>query len=127
MESADSVSEKQVAQYLLVYSRRSEDTAWWARLVHRDFTHIEIWWALGEGFYVAIRPYHHYLVADVMQGEPEGVVQPVTALRKHTTSMFPAGLKTCVSVAKAVIGVRAPWIITPRQLYRYVAARNGVV
>ena len=117
----------QVAEYLLVYSKRSEDTAWWARWVHRDLTHVEIWWSIGEGFYTAIRPYHHYLVVDIMQGEPEGFVQRVTSMRRHTTPMFPVGLKTCVSVAKAVIGVRAPWGITPRQLLQYVAARDGVV
>ena len=127
MEPADGVAEGQVADYLLVYSGRSESTAWWARLTSREFTHVEIWWSIGEGFYTAIRPYHHYLVVDIMQGEPDGVVQRVTATRQHTTPMLPFGLKTCVSVAKAVIGVRAAWIVTRRQLYNYVERRGGIV
>jgi hypothetical protein len=30
------------------------------------------------------------------------------------------GLWTCVSQVKALLGIRAPWILTPRQLYRYL-------
>lgn len=30
----------------------------------------------------------------------------------------PVGLQTCVGLAKAMLGVRAPWVITPWQLYR---------
>ena len=41
--------------------------------------------------------------------------------------MFPAGLKTCVSVVKAVIGVRNAFVLTPRQLYNYVDKRGGIV
>ena len=129
MESArDVILDGQVAEYLLVYYPRSESTAWWARwLAERELAHVEIWWAIGEGYYVAIRPYHHFMVADVMHGEPEGVVQKVTAMRRARWPMFPVGLKTCVTVAKAVIGVRNAFIVTPRQLFNYVEKRGGVV
>jgi hypothetical protein len=32
----------------------------------------------------------------------------------------PLMVTTCVGVVKAVLGIRAPWIITPLQLYRYL-------
>ena len=127
MEPTDGVAEGQVAEYLLVYYPRGEETAWWARGVDRHFAHVEIWSSIGEGFYTAIRPYHHFLIVDIMDGEPTGTVQKVTAMRRAKLPMFPAGLKTCVSVAKAVIGVRHPLIITPRQLFDYVEKRQGVV
>ena len=131
MESArDVILDGQVAEYLLVYSYRTDaTTAWWARWLTgtRDFSHVEIWWRLGEGYYVAIRPFHHYLMADVMCGEPSGTVQKVTAMRRHRTPMFPAGLKTCVTVAKAVVGIRNAFVLTPRQLYNYVDKRGGIV
>ena len=123
----DVILEGQVAEYLLVYFRRSEGpTAWWARWIRNGFSHVEIWWSIGEGYYVAIRPYHHYLVADVVHGEPNGEVQRVTAMRRYRTPMFPAGLKTCVTVAKAVVGIRNAFVLTPQQLYNYVEKRGGI-
>lgn len=32
------------------------------------------------------------------------------------------GLLTCVAVAKRLIGLRAPWVVTPFQLYRHLHA-----
>ncbi len=117
----------QVAEYLLVYQPRCETTAWWARLIARDFSHVEIWWSIGDGYYVAIQPFHHYLEANVMHGEPTGVVQRVTAMRRSRTPMVPFGLKTCVTVAKAVVGIRNAFVLTPKQLFNYVEKRGGVV
>lgn len=128
MESSDELKDGQVANYLLVYLPRSETTAWWARwFTTRDFAHVEIWWSIGDGFYTAIRPYHHFLVVDIMQGEPEGVIQSVRAERRHRWPMLPFGMKTCVTVAKAVVGIRDARIITPRQLFNYVEKRKGVL
>ena len=126
MEPTDSIDDR-TAQYLLVYQSAGDYTAWWAKWVDKELSHVEIWWEIGGGYYTAIRPYHHYLVVDIMYGPPQGVVQRVTAQRLHELAMFPVGLKTCVTIAKAVIGVRAAWVLTPRQLYNYVAKRGGVV
>ena len=36
----------------------------------------------------------------------------------------PLGLFTCVETVKRLLGIRAPWVITPWQLYRFIARRN---
>ena len=126
MEPADGVDERP-AQYLLVYSAREAQVPWWARWVDRELAHVEIWWEIGDGYYSAVRPYYHYLVTEIMHGAPNGRVQSVLAQRLDDSVMFPAGMKTCVSVAKAMLGIRSPWVLTPRQLYNYVERRNGVV
>jgi hypothetical protein len=95
--------------------------------VDREFEHVEIWQSLGLGYYLAFRPYHDHLVADLVAGEPDGRVQRVRAKRVRRTAMFPLGLKTCVSVAKAMLGIRNAFILTPRQLFRYVEKHRGVV
>lgn len=33
---------------------------------------------------------------------------------------------TCVEAAKALLGIRAWWVLTPYQLYKYCEAHNGV-
>lgn len=125
------------AEFALVYPPAEESTAWWARWVGRrsGFVHVEAWWRLGEidglEWWCAIRPYHDYLAAEMVRGPPESIegarVQRVVAARRRGTPLFPAGLKTCVSVVKAALGIRAAWIITPQQLYDYVERRNGYV
>lgn len=38
--------------------------------------------------------------------------------RQDTPSILPFTLSSCVGAVKAIIGLRAPWVFTPHQLYR---------
>lgn len=113
--------------FLLVYPQGGQARAWWTFFLTDKLDHVDVWRPLGQGFYLAFSAYHDRLSFELIEGEPVGVVQRVVARRPRGKAMFPAGLKTCVTLAKAALGIRAPWVITPRQLYRYVAKRNGVV
>lgn len=118
------------ADYWVVYYADLGTSAWWTRWLSRRLIHVEVWWLIGEDYWVAMRPNHCYVTCDVMYGEPRvgengvSAVQQVSCLRSRATPMVPVGLKTCVSVTKAVLGVRAAWVITPRQLYRFLAKRK---
>jgi hypothetical protein len=115
------------ANFALVYSPRDETSAWWTRALEPQFVHVEVWRRLEEDIWIAIQPHHDYLGASLVQGHPEGVVQTVQARRRLRRPLFPIGLKTCVTIAKAALGIRDATIITPAQLYCYVARRNGIV
>lgn len=127
MEPIDGISDERTAKYLLVYQASHEDAPWWAFMVDKSIGHVEVWWEIGGGYYTAVRPYHHYLVVDIMQGPPTGTVQEVLATRASDFPMFPAGLKTCVSIAKAMLGIRSIRVLTPRQLFNYIEQRDGIV
>ncbi len=45
----------------------------------------------------------------------------------YKTDYVPRGLLTCVSVVKAIIGVRAWYVWTPEHLARYLARMGGEV
>lgn len=118
------------ADYAVVYYAEQGTAAWWTRLIDRRFVHCEVWWELGDGYWVALRPNHCHLTFDVMVGPPEtmahcSAVQRVRVARQKTSPMCPVGAKTCVSLVKATLGVRVPWIVTPRQLYNYLNKRLG--
>ena len=49
-------------------------------------------------------------------------VLPVRAPRLMPRS--PVMLGTCVGAVKRVLGLRAPWIVTPYQLYRHLASHR---
>lgn len=113
-------------RYTLVYQKADRRMPWlW--FLDPDFEHVEVWRDLGEGLWLALMPCHDYMKFEVIEGLPEGRVQSVLARRPPRGAMFPAGLKTCVSVVKAVLGLRHPLILTPRQLHHYVSERNGVL
>lgn len=114
-------------QYLLVYPREGQRRAWWTFFLPDGLDHVDLWRPLGQGFYLVLAAYHDCVSMELVEGEPSGLVQRVTARRPRGKAMFPAGLKTCVTIAKAALGIRAPWVITPRQLYRYVQKRDGIV
>ncbi len=60
---------------------------------------------------------------------PNSTVQKVTAIAPlmQVRSWFDIGPPTCVEVVKAALGIRAFFIRTPWQLYRYIAARGGFI
>ena len=113
--------------FLLVYTQNGQRRAWWTFWLPRGLDHIDVWRPIGGGFHLAIAAYHDRLSIELIEGEPSGVVQRVVARRPRGKAMLPFGLKTCVTLAKAALGIRAPWVVTPRQLFRYVQKRNGVV
>jgi hypothetical protein len=115
------------ARLVLVYFPQSPKRVFWTRALDPAFAHVEIWREIGEGYFVALRPDHEFIDVDVIEGPPSGIYQYVTARRRLGVPLCPIGLKTCVSVAKAALGLRAPWIITPKQLYDYVSVREGIV
>lgn len=111
----------------LVYTPRVHAEAWWTRFVDERFAHVEVWRRLDEGLWIALQPLHYYLTATLVNEPPPGVVQNVTARRLLHKPLAPIGLKTCVTIAKAALGVRHAGIITPRQLYEYVERRHGIL
>jgi hypothetical protein len=114
-------------QYVVVYSPHSETSAWWTRPLQPRFAHVEVWRRIEPGFYHVIQPFCDYVALGVVEAEPAGYFQNVTARRRMGRALSPIGLKTCVSLVKAVLAIRAPWVITPYQLYKYIAHRKGVV
>jgi hypothetical protein len=117
------------ATYCVVFYESQGLSTWWTKWISKRYAHVEVWWHLGDDYWVAIRPNYCYMTCDVMHGAPRvgdnGVSQfhVVKALRKRTSPMFPLGMKTCVAVVKAVIGLRAAWVVTPRQLQHYLSKK----
>ena len=115
------------ARFLLVYTPANSLSPWWVRPFDSKLSHVDVWKDLGQGFYLVLSPFHDYLSFELVEGEPQGIVQPVTAMRRQGTAMFPFGFKTCVSVAKATLGIKDIRVQTSRQLFRYVQQHRGVV
>lgn len=117
-------------KYTVVYSPRIETSAWWTWPLEPGFAHVEVWRRIEPGFYHVIQPFCDYVALGVVEAEPSqlgGSYQEVTARRRQGRPICPLGLKTCVSLVKAVLAIRAPWVVTPYQLHKYIAHRNGVV
>lgn len=116
------------ANFVLVYKRASDEAAFWTKWLDARFAHVELWRPLGDDLYLTLEPYHDYLVTRVVEGLPDAqVYQRVTARRRRGMPLVPFGLKTCVSVVKAALGLRAAWIITPKQLFNHIEKRRGIV
>jgi hypothetical protein len=60
---------------------------------------------------------------------PGIAIQKVTAVRpRHTVrSWFDIGPPSCVEVVKMALGIRAFFVRTPWQLFKYIQKRNGVI
>ncbi len=100
---------------------------WTARFLKPGFSHV----------FVALLGEHGWIVVEGESGNPTAlivcaadydlkafyeargctVVETVVQHRRHRPRLV-AG--TCLGLVKAFIGVGAPWIVTPHQLYRYL-------
>ena len=118
------------AVYSVVFYSAQATSAWWTRWLDRSLVHCEVWWHLGDDYWVALRPNHSHVTCDVMHGGPlpgENGISAVASIRCErsiTSPMCPFGLKTCVTAVKSVLGVRKAWIVTPRQLHNYLRKRS---
>lgn len=63
-----------------------------------------------------------YDLAEFYRGEGYSVVE-VTTLR--TPPNMPFILSNCVGVVKVVLSIRAPFVVTPYQLFKHLRGQNG--
>jgi hypothetical protein len=125
----------------VVYHAR-EQYRWWGKYLNPRFRHVELMRPLQYGprvedvAWLHVQPTYEMIDADLCADPrppwvrwPGCVVQRVTAMRTvgSMRSWFDVGPQTCVEVVKMFLGIRAFWVRTPYQLYRYVAARDGVI
>lgn len=107
---------------------------WWDRWLKPGFRHC---YALrcDRGVWVAVDGSLPCLSVDILPFSPDnrpyaprgGTIIHVNALVQPETFRTPQLIApfTCVEVCKAVLGIRAPFVWTPWQLYRHV--RRGYV
>jgi hypothetical protein len=110
---------------------------WWRWFTRPGYRHVCAWCAAADGGTMFIDPLAGGLVV-------EHFPQPVEWVTRHFvdadvwTLAYPAAparvhrrpplrpLLTCTEVVKAAIGLRAWWVITPRQLARALRRRGAV-
>lgn len=107
---------------------------WWAKYLRDGFRHVEILYLL-EGQWILVRPLYGLTYLEACPWEQGDIPQhlfedaliiPVEINpRERLRSLL--GLHTCVSTIKAHLGIRAPHVITPWQLYKYCSARYAVI
>ena len=100
---------------------------WWTKLFDQDMRHC---WAVkfdGEHF-IAFRPYIGYTDIEILPIKDSRHIAPdaTAVLSVHTTAdglqmrdLVPACFN-CVEQVKALLGVKAWGIVTPRQLYNHL-------
>lgn len=130
-----------VREWHVVYLPR-EHYYWWGKRMKPGFRHVELARPLQYGpamtdvMWLHIVPTYETLDAEVSIDSrppwmrcPEATVQKVIAGRLLGTmrSWFDIGPPTCVEIVKMALGIRAFWVRTPYQLYKYINRRNGVV
>lgn len=84
--------------------------------------------------WVVCNPFSHYTDLDVVIGwtgarlgawyRQHGFLVVETVARVPAERCAPIRPFTCVEVVKRVLGVRAPWVLTPWQLYRHLTRPN---
>lgn len=104
----------------------------WLRLLKPGFRHV----------FVALRDGPHWVTLDPLSPHTELAVQPVepgfdlagwfrargltvveAPVRRGHRNPAPLALFTCVEAVKRVLGLHAPFVLTPFQLYRRLTSR----
>lgn len=130
-----------VREWYLVYHYR-EPYYWFTKHLKQGFRHVELTRPLryGPGLndvaWLNVLPMFEMMDVDINYEStppwvrcPDSTVQKVTAIAPLETmrSWWDMGPPTCVEIAKMALGIRAFWVRTPWQLYRYIQKRGGVI
>ena len=112
---------------LVVFSGRADLP--WLRLLKRGFRHCFVLVDFGERW-IMVDPMSHYTAIEVCPGM--AAVDLAEELLRHGLTVVPARTArpeprpapwrpyTCVEGVIRILGIRAPWVLTPRQLYRHL-------
>jgi hypothetical protein len=111
----------------LVYSDMDDQTHFMGRLFKRGFQHVLALRRDGR-VWVAIHPHFSFVDVQVIREDltpwamyPEATIQHIIAMRENAYSLseFHVGPLTCVELIKSLLGIRAWYVRSPWQLYRY--------
>lgn len=135
------LAEAKTATWYLVYHHR-DPHYWFTRYLKPSFRHVEltkpVFFGSGPNDVVWVNVLPMFEMMDVQidtDPRPPWVKCPSSQVQKVTTiqpfyrvrSWFDAGPSTCVEVAKTALGIRAFFVRTPWQLFKYIQHRNGVI
>ena len=113
---------------LVVFAGHAESR--WLRGLRAGFRHCFVV-VREETAWLVCEPLKDRLELTLLPVPPRFELQSFYAMRGHTVLLGPTrpdlprcGLApaplTCVTIAKRLLGVRAPWVMTPWQLYRHL-------
>ncbi len=104
---------------------RSRSPFW--RLLKPGFQHVEAW-RCDRGIWIRVDPAYEMVVVEALEAPPHELLDPalnLTILRVQRLvpkdklrDPFTFGPATCVEAVKSLIGLRAPFVRTPWQLYK---------
>jgi hypothetical protein len=104
-----------------------EARSWFWRLLKPGFQHVEVWQSYRQ-VWLRVEPGMEMAAVEAYETPPwenfpvewnATVVRVQRAVPKHKLrSLFFVGPITCVELAKAFIGLNAPFVRTPHQLYK---------
>lgn len=136
MTSLLDTADKWVSTWWLVFRNlppEGKRSRFW-KLLEPGFEHVELW-HYDRGIWIRIEPCFELVGVGAHASAPWDVVPEElkpTILRverlvpKHKMrEPFFVGPWTCVELAKAFVGVRAPFVRTPYQLYKFLRKKNG--
>lgn len=128
------MANKLVVDYWLVFRdlpAESKTSRLW-RLLKRGFEHVELW-RCDRGVWIRVDPCLETVLTEAYVYPPWELVLPelnptfvhVQRLveNKRVREPFFFGPWTCVEITKAFIGLRAPFVRTPYQLYKAVTRK----
>lgn len=131
-----------VAEWYVVYFDRERPLIFPQRWLKKGFKHIELCRrvSIGPGpqdaVWLLLLPTSEMLQVELwLNSDPPWKRYPGLPVQKVTTvrpyfwmrSRWEIGPFSCVEAAKSALGIRAFWVRTPYQLYRYIKQRGGVV
>ena len=132
LESSNLVGLSKTAIYL-IYENKPHGL-WWQKFLRKGYRHVfavrfdGFFWIKMEmtiGFtdFEVLPYYDHATIESILRGK-EVTYQYVETWRKmRYRSLFAP--QSCVEGMKALLGIRAWWVLTPYQLYKYCEANHG--
>ena len=130
------ICRKTIVNYYIIFTESSQNH-WLLKRLKREFQHVlAIKKSVGGHYWIVINPLFPYTLVDIIPVLDYPDIRTLLNGHKYKTVMtvkaevnikerYTLCIINCVEIIKSLLGIRAFWVWTPYQLYKYLKKHGG--
>lgn len=124
-------SQYETIEYFVFFTKTKLDH-WIFKFIDSEIQHVYVMKKTGD-YWTVVNPLRSHIQTELVPVdecphprcfEPDAVILPIRTTINKDSVVYGPGILSCVSIVKSLLGMRKRFILTPYQLYKYLAEKG---